>query len=231
MPNLGSSSNIGSYSTNAGSEGVFFAPSALGGYYGAAITGGVRRNLNPNITSGGWRHYIRNGRRGPNSAIPGNLYSYIKYWQNVVPYDFYYVSTNNGYPGAQAGDVIKWIKDGIEGTNDRVTKFPGANNKKVNLVWTGSHPDNISAQLGSGKWFDNLLVDSTDGIGNIESIAFDNTELSNILVQNQPEFQVLQSDKIQTSVNKSSNTNVQINASKKFKAMHGNGIDYTYTDS
>ena len=221
----------------AGPGNIFFPPTGLGGYLAAGIVGGVQRNLNPNITPGSWRHYQSNlyksgQQRAPSASIPSNLHSSIKYWHNIVPHDFYYVAANKySSAGSRSGDVLKWIKQGVEGTDGRVIKFPGANNKTVNLVWTGSHPDNISAQLGGGKWFNNLLVDSTDGVGNIESIAFDNTELSNILVQNQPEFQVLQSDKIQTSINKSSNTNVQINASKKFKAMHGNGIDYTYTDS
>ena len=238
--------DLGYYSTGysnsveynvAGPGNIFYPPTGLGGYLAGAIVGGVQRNLNPNITSGSWRHYQSNlyksgQQRAPSPTIPSNLHSSIKYWHNIVPHDFYYVAANKyNNSGSISGDVIKWIKQGVEGTDGRVIKFPGANNKTVNLVWTGSHPDNISAQLGAGRWFDNLLVDTTDGIGNIESLALDNTELSNILVQNQPEFQVLQSDKIQTSPTKSGSTNVQINASKKFKAMHGNGIDYTYTDS
>lgn len=232
--------------------GSFEAPTK-NNKYSFSTFGTAQRNDNYygyHITNSGWRLKTAQSSRGPTNTIPSNLHSSIYYWplDEDIDYDFYYVSANAGYFGSTYGqsgagfgtdslgndigpttDAISYIKAGVEGTNSRKIVFPGANNKNVNLIWTGAHPDGISAQIGTGRFFNNLLLDSETN-GSVESLYLGNINLTNILIQNQPEFQVLQSERITTTTDRTGDSRVRINASKKFKAMHGPGIDYSYID-
>tara|TARA_R110000782_G_scaffold146113_1_gene238834 strand:+ start:94 stop:2112 length:2019 start_codon:yes stop_codon:yes gene_type:complete len=204
-------------------------------YFADNTYGAIQRNNNENITSSGWRP-SRGKYRLPQLAIPGSLYSSIKYWSNIIPHDFFYVAANSnvdiynqrsgngvsygGYPEILHTAFIAAINEPLNSPGAKGLYTPGANNKHIDFIWTG---EGESGQFAGGTWVSNLLIDNADADGHIESLELGDTSLTNIKVQNQSQFQILQSDNIN-----SSGSNVQINTTPNFKSKHESGVTFEY---
>tara|TARA_R110002167_G_scaffold338024_1_gene545584 strand:- start:2419 stop:4428 length:2010 start_codon:yes stop_codon:yes gene_type:complete len=194
------------------------------------VFGAIQRNNNENITSGSWRYYWDRGR-APGNKIPASKHNSITYWSNILPHDFFYVAADsdpNNYGYSTGGDAATWdlwraqimapLNSSAGGAGGLFT--PGANNKHINFRWTGAGA--VSEFVG-GKWVNNLLIDNADADGHIESLELGDTSLTDIKVQNQSQFQILQSDNIN-----SSGSNVQINTTPNFKSKHESGVTFEY---
>ena len=204
-------------------------------YYHDTTFGTIQRNNRRDITTDEWRPTAgprvrsNNVYDAPFDRIPNDQINKILYW-NDIPYDFYYTAANNYANNSSSEPPIRWLKSACEDSSGRPIRFPGADGRSVQLVWTGEHFSAETAQLDGGKWFDNLLLDENSE-GNIESIELGDINVTEIIVQSQPLLKVIQSDFIPTTTDRLGSNKVRISASTNFQTMHGSGIDYSYTDS
>lgn len=146
----------------------------------------------------------------------------------TVPHDWFYTAwIYNGWFTWSGSDTYGQTMLGVFRTAIDNNKFIviGDNNQGIDLIVgnTGQHVFGTQ-----GTWFNNLVFNNTDSEGNLQAVELGNINVNNIKSQSQPHLQLIQSNYIQTTTNKTGNSEVRITNNPKFKSMHGSGVTYDY---
>ena len=146
----------------------------------------------------------------------------------TVPHDWFYTAwIYNGWFSWGESDTYGKTMLSVFRTAVDNNKFIiiGDNNQGIDLIVgnTGQHVFGTQ-----GTWFNNLVFNNTDSEGNLQAVELGNINVNNIKSQYQPHLQLIQSNYIQTTTNKTGNSEVRITNNPKFKSMHGSEITYTY---
>tara|TARA_R110000782_G_scaffold248514_1_gene335475 strand:- start:1833 stop:3701 length:1869 start_codon:yes stop_codon:yes gene_type:complete len=170
-------------------------------------------------------YFPNNG--GDNNAVDARQFSGNDL-STTLPHDYFYTAfiLNGWSDWGQSATYGKTILSVLRTAIDRnAINITGNGNQGIDLIVgnTGQH-----AFGNQGTWFKNLLFDNTDSEGNLQTVELGNINVSNIKSQSQPHLQLIQSNYIQTTTNKTGNSKVAITNNPKFKSMHGSGITYTY---